>query len=355
MTKAISKHKKTPDPFRSAELSWLTVDQWQSHVEGHSKSSIFHHRNWLELLHQEYGFEIRIPAIVNDGQIRAAIPFLQTRSLRMKKKLISLPFTDYLQVLADDGQGLKTLCQLIREDCRGKADSVVIRADEPVPGLDSDSQNVRHEVSTDVPMDQIESSFASSIKRNLHKGRRNQLEFHKRNDDGAIDEFYRLQVLTRKKLGVPVQSKSYFRRVSNQLIKTGLGFVGIVTRQNVPIAAGVLLGFNGRLTYKYAASDPAALEYRPNDWLVFNSIRIASEEGYSVFDFGISDKSQDGLRRFKSKWGATETDVTYSYILGQPDIDGRPSRAVRLASEVIKRSPTFVCRALGAALYKYSQ
>ncbi len=115
-------HKKTPDSSVAAgELAWLTIDQWQAYVEGHARASIFHHRNWLELLHEEYGFEIRIPAIVDGGQIRAAIPFLQTRSLRMKKKLISLPFTDYLQILADDQQGLATLCHLIGSAFSGKS------------------------------------------------------------------------------------------------------------------------------------------------------------------------------------------------------------------------------------------
>ncbi len=139
------------------------------------------------------------------------------------------------------------------------------------------------------------------------------------------------------------------------MIQSSLGFIGVVSKKNVPIAAVVLLGFNGRLVYKYAASDPAALEDRPNDWLVYHSIQTACEEGYRVFDFGITDKHQDGLRRFKSKWGATESDTFDSYILGQPTDDHRSSRAVRLAAEIIKRSPTAVCRAIGKGFYKYSQ
>jgi lipid II:glycine glycyltransferase (peptidoglycan interpeptide bridge formation enzyme) len=349
--------KAPPDALipEAGELGWLNIDQWQAFVDGHPDSSIFHHRNWLELLREEYGFELHIPAVIESGQVRAAIPFLKTRSLRLKKKLISLPFADYLQILADDQSTLVKLCQWIGEEFRGHADSVVIRGDQPIPGFESASQNVRHEVFTDLPLEQLESRFASAIRRNINKGRREQLEFQKRTDDRAMDEFYRLQVLTRKKLGVPVQSRSYFRRLNDKLIKPGLGFVGIVTRHNVPIAAGVMLGFNGRLTYKYAASEPSALEFRPNDWLVYNSIRIACEEGYRVFDFGISDKNQEGLRRFKSKWGAVETDITHSYLLGQPKTNEQSSRALQLASAIIKRSPTFVCRAVGAALYKYSQ
>ena len=346
----------TQSPIASSDsLTWLTVDQWQKYVEWHPDSSVFHHRNWIELLNAQYGMEISIPAITRNEKIVAAIPLLQTRNLRGKKKLISLPFTDYLPILADDAPSAEALCQLLRSEYRDSYEAVVLRASTPVNGLKNESFNVRHILKTDLPLDEIKSGFASAIKRNLNKGRRKGLEFHKRQDDDAMDTFYRLQVLTRRKLGVPVQPKSYFRRLSDQLIKTKLGFVAVVTKENQPIAAGVLLGFNGRLTYKYAASDPTALEHRPNDWLVYNSIRIAAEEGFQLFDFGISDKSQEGLRRFKSKWGAEESDIFYSYIVGEPDPDSGPSRAVLLAGEIIKRSPTLVCRLLGKAFYKYSQ
>ena len=131
-TQTTSSRLKTP-----VAITWLTVDQWQSYVEGHEQSSIFHHRKWLELLYEEYGFGIQIPAFVDDGKIRAAIPFLQTRSLRMKKKLISLPFSDYLRILADDQQAMAILVQLIHENFRGKADTVVIRSANPVAGLEN--------------------------------------------------------------------------------------------------------------------------------------------------------------------------------------------------------------------------
>ena len=82
---------------------------------------------------------------------------------------------------------------------------------------------------------------------------------------------------------------------------------------------------------------------------------MAADRGYQVFDFGITDRQQDGLRRFKRKWGANETDVFYNYVSGQPEENGGPSRAVRYAGELIKRTPTPVCRILGKAFYKYSQ
>lgn len=337
------------------EISWLTIDQWQTFVDQHPGSSIFHHRNWLELLSEQYGFRLRIPAIVVSDTIHTAIPLLETKSLKGKTKLISLPFTDYLPILAKDQSTLESLCELIQDEFRDQYSAIILRSDCAVAGLPNASHFVKHELRTDHPLGAIEAGFASAIKRNLRKANDRGLKFEPRNDATAVDIFYRLHVLTRRKLGVPVQSRTYFGRLYEKLIKPGLGFIGVVTLAEKPIAAVVLLRFNGRLVYKYAASDPAALEHRPNDCLVYNSIRIAAEQGDRCFDFGISDKSQEGLRRFKSKWGATENDIFYNYVVGEPETDDGPSSLVRIASKVIQCSPTFVCRALGKTLYRYSQ
>ena len=223
------------------ELSWLTMEQWQSYVAQHRRSSIFHHRNWLELLSEQYGFQLRIPALLAGGSIEAALPFLQTRSLRGSRKLISLPFTDYMQLLPDDSS-LEELAHLIKHEFAGKVDTVVIRGERPVHGFPVASHEVFHELATSRPLNEIEKSFASSIKRNLHKAKRQNLSFKNGQDCDGIDIFYRLHVLTRRKLGVPVQAKSYFRRLYRQLIKPGLGFVGVVNKGNEPIAAGGFVG-----------------------------------------------------------------------------------------------------------------
>ena len=337
------------------QMSWLTMSQWQSFVETQTASSVFHHRCWVELISEFYGFEVQIPAIVDNGEIVAAFPFLQTRSLRGTRKLLSLPFTDYLQVLSTEKQAVEELCQQIHDHYADQFDTVMLRNDQALTSANSECPIVRHELRTDLPLEQIESLFAGAIKRNLNKCRRNRLEFQSRVDKEAMDIFYRMHVLTRRKLGVPVQSRSFFRALHERMIKSGFGMVCVVSKNSSPIAAGVMLNFNGRFIYKYAASDPSALADRPNDWLVYNAIRLAQEAKCQWFDFGISDKQQEGLRRFKRKWGATESDVFYNHVVGEPDEPGPPSRAMRLAADIIRRSPTLVCRVLGKALYKYSQ
>lgn len=342
----------------TAQFDWLTMDRWQSFVEHHPETSVFHLQNWLKLLANQYGMQISIPALCRGDEILAAIPFLETRSLNGSRKLISLPFTDYVQVLGTDDQWIDELSKQISNQINetGKRfQAVVVRSDRKLPSAHCLSPVVRHQLATNRSMGEIESGFNSAIRRNLNKSRRSKLEFQSRRDSEAMDMFYRLHVLTRKKLGVPVQSRRYFQRVEDKLLKQGLGFVSLVMKDNRPLAAGVMLGFNKRLIYKYAASDPQGLEFRPNECLVYNSILHAVDNGYDYFDFGISDKQQEGLRRFKSKWGATESEIYYNYLMGEPQQAKEDSRAMKIAGEIIKRSPVFVCRGLGKLFYRYSQ
>jgi CelD/BcsL family acetyltransferase involved in cellulose biosynthesis len=139
------------------------------------------------------------------------------------------------------------------------------------------------------------------------------------------------------------------------IIAAGLGYVSIAEWNGQAIAAAVFLVFNQTVIYKYGASDPLALELRPNELILDEAIRQGAQEGRRFFDFGVTAKSNQGLRRFKSKWGAVESDAHYVYFAGQPRPRPEDSRLVRLASSVIRRSPPVVCRLLGEALYRFSQ
>ncbi len=340
---------------RTTELIRLSLDQWQSFVDSRSDSMIFHDRQWIELLRDQYRFGIHVYGIQREQQIRSAIPFLETTTLRGSRKLIALPFSDYLQVLDSDPRDTAELCQLMRVALGEQYQSMVIRSAAPISGVENASPQVRHELSTTGAIEEICASFEKNVKRNLRQSFENELQFELRTDVAAINAFYELHLRTRRKLGIPVQPASFLRRFPDQLFRHGLGFVGVVSKDHTPIAAGIFLTYNSRLMFKYAASHPAALEFRPNDHLVYHAIKAATEQGYRWFDFGISGRQHLGLRRFKRKWGTTESDVYYNYITGPVKSSSQTTTAERFASMAIRNGPMAVCRGLGEVFYKYSQ
>jgi hypothetical protein len=62
---------------------------------------------------------------------------------------------------------------------------------------------------------------------------------------------------------------------------------------------------------------------------------------------------QKDLRAFKDGWGAAERPLIYTTLVGSPRraAAGPAEGALR---PVLQRSPLWVCRGVGAALYRYT-
>ena len=76
-----------------------------------------------------------------------------------------------------------------------------------------------------------------------------------------------------------------------------------------PIGGVLYLRWKDTLYYKFNASDPSWLEFRPNDFLVWEGIKMARDQGLRLFDFGLSDYEQEGLVRYKRKYASEEEAV----------------------------------------------
>ncbi len=361
---SLSEHRRTPaqvrllnrQPHVDPSLSFLSLDKWQSFVESCEDSTAFHHRHWIELIAKHYRWKTQIPAIERDGRIAAAIPFIETTGILGTKKLISLPFTDCVPPLGNQDDTRARLLDALRVNPRFKGHAaIVVRSDEPIPAIACESHWYRHVLDIGRPMADIEATFSQSLGRNLRKAESTQLTFHRRTDGAAVEVFYKLHVITRKKLGVPVQPKKFFLQLHTNIIAQGLGYVGIVLRGNRPIAAAVFLTYKQTLTYKYGASDPEFLRVRPNEFLLYNAIAHANKQGLRRFDFGVTAKDNEGLRKFKLKWGSSESQAYHVYLAGQPSPTQSKSRILAFSSVVIRNSPTAVCRGLGEVFYKFSQ
>lgn len=338
----------------SEDLSRLGLAQWQEYVEAHPASTAFHHRNWLDLLAEQYHFPRHIPAVTEGGEIMAAAPFFETRRPWRAKRLISLPFTDSIRVLAADERWVELMLDAVRDEAAGTYGSVVLRTDRPLAGMAPGAYGVRHELSIARTLEEIRARYSSNVRQNLRKAERSRLRFQWRADADAVEAFYRLHLATRKKHGVPIQPKGYFARLARRMLGSGLGFVGLVLKDGAAIAAGVFLAYNKTMIYKYGASDPETLACRPNEYLIDNAIRVACEEGYERLDFGMSRQCDEGLRRFKRKWGAAESPLYHHRLLGRAPASHGDSLALRIGAIAIRHSPAILCRALGEMLYKYS-
>jgi lipid II:glycine glycyltransferase (peptidoglycan interpeptide bridge formation enzyme) len=205
------------------------------------------------------------------------------------------------------------------------------------------------------PADVYAGFHRSQVQRNIRRAERSGLTVRQATrPQDLVDTFYRLHLQTRRRLGVPVQPRRFFRLLWEKTISTGLGSVLIVETAGRPIATAVFLAWNGTMIYKFGASDASTWSLRPNHLLIWYAIRTACEQGYRWFDFGRTDVGREGLRNFKLSWGAAEESLVYGTIGGQAEptavADGM---AVRMMGAVIRHGPLLLCRAAGETLYRY--
>jgi CelD/BcsL family acetyltransferase involved in cellulose biosynthesis len=331
--------------------------RWTNFVESCEQAVPFHHPAWAMFVAECYGYEaFALTTMDAEGRITSGLPIIEARSARRRRRWVSLPFTDACEPLAGSPAALAVLADRLAAT-GGEADveSIEVRAPLPAQTAYVHSSAVTHTLALSPDHEAVMRAFGrAQVRRDIRKAEREGVTVRcAEASTDLTDVYYDLQARTRRRLGVPVQPRRFFELLWERLIEPGLGFVLIAYVGDVPVAGAVFLAWNGTVSYKYSASDPAFWRLCPNNLVIWTAISWGCENGYTSFDFGRSETENAGLRAFKSGWGATEEPLYYSTIADRPP---RPSkhRLERAAAAVIRRSPLWVCRAAGTVLYKHA-
>lgn len=326
-------------------------------MAGQSSATPFHHPDWGMFIANCYGFRaFAIASSDATGEIRAGLPVIEVRHLRGAPKWVTLPFTDYCPPLApapEEEAGL--VCALEQASKAAGVQRVEVRA--PLKGAASDSRGaLRHVIALESDPAVVYAGFRSSVRRHIRQaGPRGVTIRRAERREDLVDTFYRLHLRTRRRFGVPIQPRRFFRMLWESVIRTGLGSVLIAEASGEPVAAEVFLSWNGTTISKFSASDERAWELRANNLLTWHLIKIACEQGSRWLDFGRTDAGSEGLRAFKQSWGAAEEPLMYTTLGTRSDpAPARDGMADHLLASVIRRGPLVICRAAGEALYRYA-
>lgn len=360
---AISRHRRAFGALQGNErwalLDPITDARWRDFLPLAVEAGPFHHPAWLALLSRSYGYPVRACCLLDDtGEVVAGLPLALVGGTLRRPRLAALPFSDHcIPIVAGDDPSARTRLLAALDDLRCEL-GVALEVRAPIDGA-AGAQAIDsfwlHEIALEPDTEAVIGRFRrkSQIMRGVRRAEREGLTVERRTDAGALSEFYRLHVGTRRRQGVPTQPRSFILRFAD-LFELGLGFVMLVRDGDQPIAAAVFLAYNGRLIYKYGASDPAALGKRPNNLLFLEAIRWGCENGMRSLDLGRTDIGHESLREFKLSWGAEETTLSYYELT---DAERRPAEGPGLAGRaapLIRRSPPLVSRLIGEALYRYA-
>src|SRR5438105_8740250 len=97
----------TPAEFRSGySPRHVTTQRWRDSfaaaLAANGMDSLFVSARWLGALTDTYGFAVQASTLTVDGQVIGAIPYCDIEDL-CGRRLVSLPFSDYVDPLVDSG------------------------------------------------------------------------------------------------------------------------------------------------------------------------------------------------------------------------------------------------------------
>jgi CelD/BcsL family acetyltransferase involved in cellulose biosynthesis len=288
-------------------------------------SRVFHSPGWIQVLSDTYEFEPRAYVLLDDrGWPQAGIPFCRVSDL-FGDRIVSLPFSDYCDPLVSDAHEWRILIdQLLQERC-----PVVLRClHNDVPLTDErftlNKQAKWHGLDLRPELDSLWSAMHDSTHRAIKKSQRAGIVIRAAQSEEELRTFFDMHLRVRKhKYNLLAQPFRFFENIWRRFVDQQHGFILLALYGDKIVAGDFFLEWKDTLYYKFNASLPGDLSHRPNDLLIWEAIRYGKSRGFACLDLGLSDWDQDGLIRYKRKFGTNEKTISFLRHMG----DASPSEA----------------------------
>jgi CelD/BcsL family acetyltransferase involved in cellulose biosynthesis len=338
-----------------------TDKRWDEFVAGQKSGVIFHTAAWARVIKESYGYAARYYVIEDDDdRICAAMPFFQIKSLFTGNRLVSLPFSDFCCPLGNDNE-ISVLFNHVKQELgEGAGSYLEIRGwpDGLSPdrlGLHRRDYHLLYLLDLEPDAEKLNGKFHDSVRRGIRQAEKRGVEVRMTHDEADLDLFYKLHLITRKKLGVLPQPRSFFKALYRNVISQNLGFTGLAESEGKIIAGVVFLNYKDTIYYKFNASHEEYLHKRPNHLVTWEAIKSACAQNYKHFDFGRCSPEEEGLRTFKTRWGAKEIMLPYYYYPRVQGISAASENSVRyrIMRLFSRLTPLSTFESAGSFLYKH--
>lgn len=336
----------------------LQDGRWRHFVDHHPRASIFHHVGWLGALYQTYGHKPYVLTTAHpDEPLEDGLVFSEVKSWLTGKRLVSLPFSDHCDILADSEIRFEAL---LKEYSKYGAtfDYAEIRPLNTLPSLPSqdwhsEKEFVHHSLSLEPSLDSLFGRLHKScIQRKVRKAEKEGLQYAKGNNEALLQQFYQLHMCTRRRHGVPPQPLQWFRSLVSNLSERLT--IRIASQSDRPIAAILTLSHRQTCVYKYGCSDEQHHRLGAMPFLFWRMIEECKIEHFAQLDFGRTDLTNEGLISFKDRFGAVRTRLPY---LRYPGVRGKNASSFRtqfpIAGHIFSKLPEAICWRLGELLYRH--
>jgi len=342
--------------------------RWADFAASQHDALPYHHPAWSRVLRETFGYKLAALGCADaTGHLTGVLPLVQKKSLLAGVHLSSLPNTPTAGPLAADRDSLGALLggAATRVD-QSAANWLQLKVAGPVvDGLVPDfgggawSSTYVVDLSGMSRQPRIgDSRHHAAIMRNVRKAARLGVMVREASSVSDVRRWYRLYLMTMRAHASPPRPLRLFEVIWDILTPLGVArwLLAERNRDGQPqlLAGSLFLTHNDVVSYAFNGRDPALLEFRPNDAIHWQAITDACQAGRRRYDFGEVLSENEGLARFKEKWGAVPVDLYRYYYPRQREVErgalaAGPFR--RVAESAWRRLPLPATAALGGWIY----
>jgi hypothetical protein len=325
--------------LRAIEIDPQTDPRWEALMDALPHSLIYHHPAWLRVLEEAYGCTPIYLACEDDtGRLWGVLPLSYKRGLLTGRNFSSLLGTPVAGPLAYNEPAVATLMHAAIERTRSEpgiplemhvfSNAVLEQVVDGVIGVPASTTYLLEVPGQQEPTRLGNSRSHAAIKRAVNKATRLGVQVRPAETARELWAWYGLYVDTMHRLAVLPRSYQFFKSAWEQLRPRRLMQLLLAEHHEagqIKLLGGLfLLMFGQTVHYAYGGWCREDQSLRPNDALHWQAIQDARAHGFRYYDWGVVLKDNQGLAKYKSKWGAQPKWIYhYRYLASQAVESGR--------------------------------
>jgi len=341
------------------EVDPMTDPRWQQLIL-EQRSDIFHSPEWMQVLAETYGFNVRANILLDESQKpKAGIPFCKL-SDDQGDRIISLPFSDYCDPIVEGQEQWEMLSDhLVKSGCQISMRCLHNGIPLTNNQLVSKKKAKWHGKELQEDLDLIWKSLSKVERYTIRKAREKGTIIHIADSEKDLRAFFELHLWLRKhKYHMLAQPYQFFESIWRNLIEQQKGILMLAVNEDRVIGSTMFLEWKDTLYYKFNTSSPEFLHYSPNDLLLWEGIQYAKTRNLKYLDFGLSDWDQEGLINFKRKYAQEEKTISFLQYIPPDSMNGNGTQfrsLLPLLTDILTEEsvPDSVTEKAGNLLYRF--
>ncbi len=335
----------------------LQEKEWNKDIIKFEHYSFFHTSWWANTLFETYNYKPVYFTLIKNDSLHAVVPCMEIKSKFTGRRLVSLPFSDFCEPLFNSIDDSEILKDFIFDYCETNGlNYIEFRTSETRFPFETEQfrMDLRHILDLSGDESVLYKSLSDNNKRNIKQAIKEGLIIKEDNSSEGVKIFYELQSLTRRKHGLPPQPLSFFKYIYKNILSVNQGCILFGYYQNNPVAALVFFTIGEKVIYKFGASLTDKFPKGANHLLMWEAIKKYQKSGYKEFDFGKTETNHEGLRRFKTGFGADERIIyTTRYDIKNKIFLSPDSKTTGIYNKIFRNAPLPLLKFIGNTVYKH--